>query len=73
MLIKKYHVLSPDGFPITHEPFASERAAMKYIPQWCEQYQRQGYYSTSGRGRIALEELPDFLRIVPADNVMMTC
>jgi hypothetical protein len=73
MFRKKYHVISPDGFPITHEPFKSRRAALKFIPQWCERFQHQGYYSTSGRERIPLEELPDYLSILPADEVIMTC
>jgi len=73
MFRKKYHVLSPDGFPISHEPFKSRRAAMKAIPEWCKRYELQGYYSTSDRQRISLEDLPYCLEIVLADKVIMTC
>jgi hypothetical protein len=63
-----FDVLSPDGFPITHEPFASEEAAREYIPRWIERYQQQGYYSTARRERIALEDLPLCLKIIPVEN-----
>lgn len=71
MFRKKYYVISPDGFPISREPFKSKRAAMKAVPEWCKQYERQGYYSTSNRDRIPLEELPDCVGVVPADEVIM--
>jgi len=59
-----YNVISPDGFSITPEPFASEQAARDFIPLWCKRYEHQGFYSAVG-GRIPLSELPDELRIVP--------
>jgi hypothetical protein len=40
----RYNVVSPDGFPITPEPFASVKAAKKFIPIWVEGYRQQGYY-----------------------------
>jgi hypothetical protein len=64
-MTKKYNVISPDGFPITCEPFASKKAALEYIPLRCQQYERQGYYSTSDLERIPLEELPYCLSVVP--------
>jgi hypothetical protein len=66
METQKWNVLSPDGFPITPEPFASEQAARDFIPRWCSRYEEQGYYSAVG-GRIPLDELPDELRIVACD------
>lgn len=72
-MLKKYHVLSPDGFPITHEPFKSKTAAREYIPRWCERFQAQGYYSTASRDQIALADLPDYLEIVPAQNIFGLC
>lgn len=59
-----YDVISPDGFPITCEPFQSEAEALAYIPRWCQRYQQQGYYSTSRRDQISLEDLPGYLRLV---------
>jgi hypothetical protein len=59
-----YDVLSPDGFPITCEPFKSKKAALEYVPRWCQRYQQQGYYSTMRRDQISLEDLPDRLRLV---------
>ena len=46
---------------------------MKAIPEWCKRYELQGYYSTSDRQRISLEDLPYCLEIVLADKVIMTC
>lgn len=59
-----YDVISPDGFPITCEPFKSQKAAVKYALKWCKRYQQQGYYSTSNREKIPLEDLPDCLSLV---------
>lgn len=59
----KYHVLSPDGFPITLEPFNSKAEALAYIPRWCHRFKHQGYYSAVG-GRIPLSALPHRLMVV---------
>jgi len=72
-MFKKYDVLSPDGFPITHEPFKSKQAALDYIPRWCARYEQQGYYSTAQREHIPLEMLPGCLEIVPARRVFSCC
>jgi hypothetical protein len=63
-----YNVISPDGFPITCEPFASERDALEAIPAWCQRFKKQGYYSTSGLQRIPLKELRDYLSVVPVNE-----
>ena len=60
-----YDVLSPDGFPITCEPFHSEQDAVKYAFQWCKRFEQQGYYSTSRWEKIPLADLPDHLSLVP--------
>jgi hypothetical protein len=65
---KYFNVLSPDGFAITFDAFASRGEALNYIPGWCKQYERQGYYS-SNDGRISLEDLPDALSIVEGDFI----
>ena len=64
MAKKFYNVISPDGFPITCEPFKTKKAALEYVPRWCERFQHQGYYSTARREHIPLPELPDYLRLV---------
>lgn len=61
---EKLNVLSPDGFPISPQPFASEQEAEKFIPQWVERYKEQGYYLTADRQRIPVEELSNHLEIV---------
>jgi len=68
-----FNVISPDGFPISCEPFASERAALNAIPVWCERFKKQGYYSASNRQQIPLKELPDYLRVVPAESEFPPC
>jgi hypothetical protein len=73
MAKKMYQVISPDGFPITCEPFASEQEAMDEIPVWCERFKNQGYYSTSDRQKIPLKELPDYLQVVPAEKTVCLC
>jgi hypothetical protein len=60
----KFNVLSPDGFPISREPFKSQQEAEEAIPKWCERYEQQGYYSTSSRERIPVAELPQHLEII---------
>jgi len=60
-----YDVLSPDGFPISLAPFKTKRAAVKYALQWCKRFEQQGYYSTSRREKIPLEDLPENLDLVP--------
>lgn len=62
---QKYHVLSPDGFPVRPEPFPSEKEAHDFIPKWCERYQEQGHYTTADRERIPADELSGRVKIVP--------
>jgi hypothetical protein len=68
-MVKKCHVVSPDGFPITPKPFKNEKEAIDYIPQWCKRFKEQGYYAAVGF-RIPLNELPHYLKIVSADKVL---
>jgi hypothetical protein len=73
MAKKLYDVLSPDGFPITCESFPSKKAALAAVPLWCSRFERQGYYSTSNREQIPLDELPRCLEIVPAIGFPHCC
>ena len=66
----KYHILSPDGFPISREPFASQQAAEDYSARWCEALKQQGYYSTADRQRIPADTLPGHLHIVHEEDAI---
>ena len=66
----KFNVLSPDGFPISREPFNSQKEAEAAIPQWCERYQEQGYYSTADRERIPVKDLPNHVQVVPEEKTL---
>lgn len=55
--MKKYNVLSPDGFPITANGYYSTiTEAGEALEKWVKNYSKQGYYS-SNDGRIPLEQL----------------
>lgn len=59
----KYDIISPDGFSIRGEPFSSKKQAEKYFNLWKKRFEFQGYYS-SCNGRIALDELEGYCRLV---------
>ena len=63
-----YLVLSPDGLPVTDEPFSNKKAAEDFIPLYCQRFTEQGYYAAI-YSRIPLNELPDYLSVVPIDSV----
>jgi Ca2+-binding EF-hand superfamily protein len=63
--MKKYNVLSPDGFPIHFsKTYKTIKEAKNAIQEWKKRYEFQGYYS-SNRGRIDLNELENYCEIVP--------
>lgn len=67
--MKKYQVLSPDGFTVDFRTsYLSKREALEALQEFVERYKAQGYYSqTCYNGyvrRISLEELPDYCNIV---------
>ena len=59
-----YHIISPDGLPLTPEPFGSKQLAEEFVPKYCVRMREQGYYAAVGE-RIPLDELPGRLVIVP--------
>ena len=65
---QKYIILSPDGFPTHHEDtyFESELEAKKQ--EFVDRFKQQGYYSTSNRERIPLNELKDYLMVRPVQD-----
>lgn len=56
--MKKYVVLSPDGFTIEiNRPYySSKKKALEAFNKWKERYEHQGYYS-SNNGRIPIKDL----------------
>jgi hypothetical protein len=61
----QFEVLSPDGFAIDREEtYPSVEVAKNKLDEWVKRYEQQGYYSTSNRQRIPLDELKDYCKIV---------
>lgn len=61
---KRFDVISPDGFSIDRvATYKSRKEAIAAFEVWKKRYEMQGYYS-SNNGRIPLEELSDFCKIV---------
>jgi hypothetical protein len=61
----QFDVLSPDGFSIDRvETYPSKKVAEQKLQEWVKRYEKQGYYSTSNRERIALDELASYCNIV---------
>ena len=59
-----YNVVSPDGFPITCEPFTTRRKAIAAIPAWKKRFEKQGYYLTGRLEKIPLKYLREELSVV---------
>jgi hypothetical protein len=65
---QKFDVLSPDGFSIHFsDTYSSEKKAMKAFDEWKKRYELQGYYSSSN-GKIPLNELHNYIRIIKLKN-----
>lgn len=61
--MKRYDILSPDGFSIEAGKTYTKPQIPKAFNQWKKKYETQGYYS-SNEGRIPLEDLADVCEIV---------
>ena len=59
----KYDILSPDGISIYGDSYPSAEMANKKFDEWAKHFEFQGYYS-SNRGRIPLNELRDYCRLI---------
>jgi hypothetical protein len=56
--MKKYRILSPDGFDISFEQmYYSKKEVKQALAQFKNRFSTQGYYSTSNRERIHLDDL----------------
>ena len=68
--MKKYQVLSPDGFTISHSVshYRSLKQAKQALTDWIQNFRHQGYYSQTCyngyRRQISLTELPDYCQII---------
>ena len=63
--MKRFDVISPDGFSIHFsDTYKSVKEAKEAFEQWKKRYEMQGYYSSTNYGRIPLDELKDYCRIV---------
>ena len=66
--MKLFNVLSPDGFSTTMSClFTSEELAKREIDNFVKRYEFQGYYSTSNRERISLDEAKERCRIIEVE------
>ena len=62
----QFDVYSPDGFAIHREDtYPSREVAEQKLKEWVKQYEHQGYYSSVKYGRIPLNEIKDYCRILP--------
>lgn len=59
-----YIVYSPDGFNIQRDKvFDTKEEAEKGLKEWVKQYEKQGYYSTSNREKLLINEIEDYCSI----------
>jgi len=66
--VTKYDVLSPDKFSISFdEVWDTPEEAKEALKKWIGRYKQQGYYSTSNRERIPLDELETWCHIIPIE------
>lgn len=61
------NILSPDGFPISMEPFETKEEALTFFGDWKKGFKNQGYYS-SNNGRIPLEDLENHCEFQSAEE-----
>lgn len=67
---KRFNVLSPDGFTITRDKtYSSPATAMKAAKQWAKGYAFQGYYSSTRYGRIPLDMIVDYCKIIDSPPI----
>lgn len=61
----EYDVLSPDGFSIHFsDVYKSREEALEKAKEWIKNYEFQGYYSSVKYGRIPLNEVLDYCKII---------
>lgn len=65
---KKYRILSPDGFDIEMDTVYSKSEVMPAFEKFKQRFEKQGYYSTSSREQIPLEDLADYMDVIEVDE-----
>ena len=64
--ITMFQVLSPDRFAISMDsPYETMEEAISALQTFIQRFEFQGYYSTSNRERITLEEAKSRCSIIP--------
>jgi hypothetical protein len=63
----RYQAVSPDGFIIQHDkPFyPSVEKAEEALSAWVKRYENQGFYSSPRFGRIPMDEILEYCKILP--------
>jgi hypothetical protein len=65
-----YDVISPDGFPISHEGwYDTLEEAQIELENFVAKFVRQGHYSSVNHGRIAIEDIKFYCNIVLVDVI----
>jgi hypothetical protein len=63
--MKKYEILSPDGFTIDpYNKYKSIKQAKIEFNIWLKKYEIQGYYSSVNYGKIPLNEVELYCKII---------
>jgi hypothetical protein len=65
---RKYRILSPDGFDIERDTVYSKSEVMPAIEKFKQRFEKQGYYSTSSREQIPLDDLADYMDVIEVDE-----
>jgi len=62
---QKFIVMSPDGFPIERDvAYKNLAEVQEAIERFVDRYRTQGYYSTTVRRRLPIDEIEENCRIV---------
>jgi hypothetical protein len=63
--VKGYDILSPDGFGMYMDKvYSTPQNAENAFKEWKKRFEHQGYYSTSKREQIPLDQLRNHCRLV---------
>lgn len=64
--MKKYQILSPDGFTLEFgvSYYRSKKKAIEAFNRWKVRFEHQGYYSSTSYGRIELCDLENYCKLI---------
>jgi hypothetical protein len=66
---QKYRLLSPDGFDIEMDAVYTQSELMPAFEKFKKRFEKQGYYSTSNRTKIDLQDLEDYMQVVEYNEI----